>query len=167
MTRQQCMQHPTSKDIFPCTGHCFLHIRDLHSGIKHDIQHHCSLYTATRFSTCKARTFFCMQCKALQSRIFEEMYSALPEKSAYEQQEVYLWAGLTAFLQSLAEEGARAFLERHSVILSLCFQRCGDISQPDVDIARACYALTCISVMFQKVGRFKLTFLFTDDSVLP
>ena len=98
-----------------------------------------------------------MQCDTFESGIFQETYTALPGQAAYEQEGVHLWTGLTVFLHSLAHDAMQEFLEKHSVMKRLCILRSMDISQPDVDISRACSALRCLLAML-KVNHFELTF---------
>jgi hypothetical protein len=92
---------------------------------------------------------FAMQCQTFVSRVFEDVYAALPGKSAYEQQEHLLWEGLTALLKSLGPGAMRELVRRHPEIRRECIQRTMDLQQPNTDTTCARKALLCIRLMLQ------------------
>lgn len=92
-----------------------------------------------------------MQCQTFESGVFEDVYTNLPGKVAYEQQEALLWDGLTSFLKILGPQPMQDFIQQHPQMRVVCIQRVMDLEQPGKATTRARHALQCIRIMLEVI----------------
>jgi hypothetical protein len=92
-----------------------------------------------------------LQCTSFACTTFSDLYSALPGRFSYEQQETNLWTGFSTLLGALGHGAMKAFLARHPEMRALCIRKVADMQQPGAGTTEACIALQCVHSMLKVI----------------